>query len=105
LIKPLERWRKKREHRVPAREVTKEICCLLRGWRLVPFLVGNPSAKAALSFALGTLRRHNITGQDFIHEDADVTLARLNDMMAKKQIGADDRMQIKTALARATIIN
>jgi hypothetical protein len=65
----------------------------------------NPSAKAALSYALGTLRRHNITTHDFVDEDADVTLARLNNVMAARQIPAEARMTIKTALARCFIIN
>jgi hypothetical protein len=65
----------------------------------------NPSAKAALSFALGTLRRHGITTHDFVEEDADRTLAKLNTVMAAKKIDAESRMTIKTALARCYLID
>jgi hypothetical protein len=65
----------------------------------------NPSAKAALRFALGSLRSHGIVPDDFIDNDGAAALAKLDKVMAAKSIDPDRRMNIKTACARAGLID
>lgn len=65
----------------------------------------NPSAEAAFAFATGALRARGIALEEFIDEDGEAALHKLDRAMSAKSIGPEQRINVKTALARCGLID